>query len=59
MIEDLNSVVDKSFFKEEEILRQRSKVISLTEAILEDPKNKYCQALLSITLRRLELLLIA
>ena len=59
MTTDLNSTDFDFHFKEEEISRQRSKVISLTKSILEDPNNKHCQALLCLTLGRLEYLLIA
>ncbi|WP_282040786.1 hypothetical protein [Winogradskyella flava] len=46
-------------FKAQEITMQRSKVVSLAEAVLEDPSNMLCQALLNQTMKRLEMLLSA
>lgn len=46
-------------FRAQEISMQRSKMASLTEAVLEDPGNIFCQALLNQTIKRLELLLAA
>jgi len=59
MIKNLNFSERTSQFKSIEINLQRSKVVCLSQAVLEDPNNPYCQALLSVTLERLERLLTA
>mgnify|MGYP004277365355 CR=1 FL=1 len=53
----LNVNIISSQLKAEEINRYRSKVISLSEVLLLDPGNRSCQALLNMTLKRLERLL--
>ncbi len=57
MITTLNVNSISSQLKAEEINRYRSKVISLSEVLLLDPGNRSCQALLNMTLKRLERLL--
>jgi len=56
---NLNFNRNTDSFKAQEITMQRSKVVSLTEAVLEDPSNMLCQALLNQTMKRLEMLLSA
>lgn len=46
-------------YKIDEINLQRSKVISLTNAISKDPHNRSSHALLNLTLKRLEVLMTA
>ena len=48
-----------SDLKTEEINRYRIKVVHLSENLKEDPNNVTCQALLNLTLNRLEMLLTA
>jgi len=59
MIANLNFKTSESQYKSEEINLNRSKVVYLTQAVLEDPNNSSCQALLNLTLARLERLLTA
>lgn len=54
MTTNLNFALTDALFKTEEINRCRSKVIQLTEIVLEDPNNASFKALLDLTLLRLE-----